>query len=67
MAGAGALLYLIANRSPQGIRMVFQSLDPANLRAMLDGAAPPQLIDVRSAAEVARISAWAKAGLPVTA
>src|SRR5438034_11178311 len=31
-----------------------KSLDPASLRAMLAGAVPPQLIDVRSAAEVAR-------------
>jgi len=31
-----------------------QGLDPAGLRALLDSAAPPQLVDVRSAAEVAR-------------
>jgi rhodanese-related sulfurtransferase len=31
-----------------------QALDPAGLRALLDSAAPPQLVDVRSAAEVAR-------------
>ena len=30
------------------------ALDPAGLRALLDSAAPPQLVDVRSAAEVAR-------------
>lgn len=32
---------------------MFQSLDPAGLRALLDSAAP-QLVDVRSTAEVAR-------------
>lgn len=31
-----------------------QSLDPASLRALLDSAAAPQLIDVRSSAEVSR-------------
>jgi rhodanese-related sulfurtransferase len=34
--------------------IMFQSLDPAGLRALLDSAVPPQLVDVRSAAEVAR-------------
>jgi adenylyltransferase/sulfurtransferase len=34
--------------------MTFQSLDSPGLRALLDSAAPPELIDVRSAAEVAR-------------
>jgi rhodanese-related sulfurtransferase len=33
---------------------VYQPLDPAGLQALLQGAAPPQLIDVRSAAETAR-------------
>ena len=33
---------------------MFQSLDPLALRALLDSDAPPQLIDVRGAAEVAR-------------
>lgn|SRR5579864_5838284 len=31
-----------------------QSLDPASLRALLESAAPPQLVDVRSAAEILR-------------
>ena len=33
---------------------MYQPLDPAGLQALLQGAAPPQLIDVRSAAETAR-------------
>jgi len=45
---------LNANRSLQRMHTMFQSLDPAGLRALLDSAVPPQLVDVRSAAEVAR-------------
>ena len=33
---------------------MYQSLDPARLQALLQAAAPPQLVDVRSAAEIAR-------------
>ena len=33
---------------------MYQSLDPAALQALLQDAAPPQLIDVRSPAETAR-------------
>jgi len=33
---------------------MLQALDPAGLHALLDSAAPPQLVDVRSAAEVGR-------------
>jgi rhodanese-related sulfurtransferase len=33
---------------------VYQSLDPAALQSLLQGDVPPQLIDVRSAAETAR-------------
>ena len=33
---------------------MYQSLDPARLQALLQGALPPQLVDVRSAAEIAR-------------
>ena len=33
---------------------MYQSLDPARLQALLHGALPPQLVDVRSAAEIAR-------------
>jgi rhodanese-related sulfurtransferase len=33
---------------------MFHSLDPTGLRALLDSATPPQLVDVRTAAEVAR-------------
>jgi rhodanese-related sulfurtransferase len=33
---------------------MYQSLDPAGLQALLQSAAPPQLVDVRSAAEIAR-------------
>jgi rhodanese-related sulfurtransferase len=33
---------------------MYQSLDPARLQALLQGAVPPQLVDVRSAAEIAR-------------
>ena len=33
---------------------VYRSLDPAGLQALLEGAAPPQLVDVRTAAEIAR-------------
>src|SRR5258708_636619 len=33
---------------------VFLPLDPAALQALLQGTAPPQLIDVRSASELAR-------------
>ena len=33
---------------------MLHSLDPAGLRALLASAAPPQLVDVRSAAEVGR-------------
>jgi rhodanese-related sulfurtransferase len=33
---------------------MLHALDPAGLHALLDSAAPPQLIDVRSAAEVGR-------------
>jgi len=33
---------------------MYQSLDPAGLQTLLQGAAPPRLIDVRSAAEIAR-------------
>lgn len=31
-----------------------QALDPAGLRSLLEAAVPPQLVDVRSPAEVAR-------------
>jgi rhodanese-related sulfurtransferase len=31
-----------------------QALDPAGLRALLESATPPQLVDVRSTAEVLR-------------
>jgi rhodanese-related sulfurtransferase len=33
---------------------MLQALDPAGLRALLESARPPQLVDVRSAAEVMR-------------
>ncbi len=33
---------------------MLHALDPAGLHALLDSAAPPQLIDVRSATEVGR-------------
>jgi rhodanese-related sulfurtransferase len=33
---------------------VYQPLDPRGLQALLQGAPPPQLIDVRSAAETSR-------------
>jgi rhodanese-related sulfurtransferase len=33
---------------------MYQTIDAARLQAMLDEATPPQLIDVRTAAEVAR-------------
>jgi rhodanese-related sulfurtransferase len=33
---------------------MYQTIDAARLKAMLDEATPPQLIDVRTAAEVAR-------------
>jgi rhodanese-related sulfurtransferase len=33
---------------------VYQALDPAGLQALLKDAAPPRLIDVRTAAETAR-------------
>ena len=33
---------------------MYQSLDPARLQALLQDAVPPQLVDVRSAAEIAR-------------
>ena len=33
---------------------MYQPLDPAGLQALLQGTAPPQLIDVRSAGETAR-------------
>ena len=33
---------------------MYQSLDPVRLQTLLQGAAPPRLIDVRSAAEIAR-------------
>jgi rhodanese-related sulfurtransferase len=33
---------------------MYQSLDPARLQALLHGALPLQLVDVRSAAEIAR-------------
>ena len=33
---------------------MYQSLDPARLQTLLQGAAPPRLIDVRSTAEIAR-------------
>jgi rhodanese-related sulfurtransferase len=33
---------------------VYRPLDPAGLQALLQGAPPPQLIDVRSAAETSR-------------
>jgi rhodanese-related sulfurtransferase len=33
---------------------MYQTIDAARLHAMLDEATPPQLIDVRTAAEVAR-------------
>jgi rhodanese-related sulfurtransferase len=33
---------------------MYQALDAAGLKALLDGADPPRLIDVRGAAEVAR-------------
>ena len=33
---------------------MYQALDPAGLQALLQDAAPPQLIDVRTAAEAAR-------------
>jgi len=33
---------------------MYQSLDPVRLQTLLQGAAPPRLIDVRSTAEVAR-------------
>jgi rhodanese-related sulfurtransferase len=33
---------------------MLHALDPAGLHALLDSAAPPQLVDVRSAAEVGR-------------
>ena len=33
---------------------MYQALDPAGLQALLQDAAPPQLIDVRTAAEIAR-------------
>ncbi len=33
---------------------MYQTIDAARLHAMLDGETPPQLIDVRTSAEVAR-------------
>jgi rhodanese-related sulfurtransferase len=33
---------------------MYLSLDPTRLQALLQAAAPPQLVDVRSAAEIAR-------------
>jgi rhodanese-related sulfurtransferase len=33
---------------------MYRSLDPTRLQALLQGSAPPQLIDVRTAPEVAR-------------
>jgi rhodanese-related sulfurtransferase len=33
---------------------MYQSLDPVRLQTLLQGAAPPRLIDVRSAAEIVR-------------
>ena len=33
---------------------MYQSLDPGRLQALLRGAVPPQIVDVRSAAEIAR-------------
>ena len=33
---------------------MYQSLDPAGLQTLLQSAAPPRLIDVRTAAEIAR-------------
>jgi rhodanese-related sulfurtransferase len=54
VGGYGALLYYSANRSLQRRHIMFQSVDPAGLRAFLDSSVPPQLVDVRSAAEVAR-------------
>jgi rhodanese-related sulfurtransferase len=33
---------------------MYQSLDPARLQALLQSGRPPQLVDVRSAAEIAR-------------
>jgi len=33
---------------------MYQSLDPAGLQTLLQGAAPPRLIDVRSVNEIAR-------------
>src|SRR5271157_3692929 len=53
MAGAVILEPVTFSAQPIADPMV-QALDPAGLRALLDGGAPAQLVDVRSAAEVAR-------------
>ena len=45
-----ALIYLYVEPPPP----MYQSLDPAGLQALLQAAAPLQLVDVRSAAEIAR-------------
>jgi rhodanese-related sulfurtransferase len=45
-----ALIYLNVEPRPP----MYQSLDPVRLQTLLQGAEPPRLIDVRSAAEIAR-------------